>query len=107
MKIGIILGTNEPEVVFNAFRFGVLARRSGHRVLIFLMNRGVDIEDINDSAFNIQEQIFLFTKKEGEILTCMKSMKIHNQKESEVCHPRSMDDLLVLVTGSDRVISFS
>jgi uncharacterized protein involved in oxidation of intracellular sulfur len=106
MKIGIILGTNDPEVVFNAFRFGVLALRNDHSVRIFLMNRGVEIEDIDSPSFNIREQVFLFTKKQGEILSCMTSMKFHNKKESEVCHPHSMEDLLALVTGSDKILSF-
>ena len=106
MKIGIILGTNDPEVVFNAFRFGVLALRNEHKVRIFLINSGVDIEDIDTHEFNIREQQFLFTKKDGEILSCMRSMKAHNREESEICHPCSMDDLLALVTGSDKVISF-
>lgn len=106
MKIGIILGTKDPEVVYNAFRFGVLALRNEHKVKIFLINHGVDIEDIDSPAFNVREQIFLFTKKQGEILSCMKSMKAHNRKESEVCKSHSMEDLLELITDSDKVLSF-
>lgn len=106
VKIGIILGTKDPEVVFNAFRLGTLALRNGHRVWIFLVNHGVEIEDIETTAFNIREQIFLFTKKEGEIYTCVTSMKAHNRKETGVCKPHSQDDLLALVTSSEKVLSF-
>jgi uncharacterized protein involved in oxidation of intracellular sulfur len=83
MKIGIILGTNDPEVVFNAFRFGVLALRNDHSVRIFLMNRGVEIEDIDSPAFNVHEQVFLFTKKQGEILSCMTSMKAQTKRRAK------------------------
>ena len=48
MKIGIVIGTNEPEVVGNAFRFGVTALKANHEVRIFLMNKGVEIEEIID-----------------------------------------------------------
>lgn len=106
MKIGIILGTADPEIVYNTFRFGVLALRGGHDVRIFLINHGVNIEDIESPVFNVREQVFLYTKKQGELLACMKSMKTHNRTESEVCRPGSLDDLLALVTGSDRVLSF-
>jgi peroxiredoxin family protein len=87
MKIGIILGTKEPEVKFNAFRFRTLALRNGHRVWVFLVNNGVDVEDIESISFNVREQVFLFTKKRGEIYACATSMKVHNRKETEVCRP--------------------
>jgi len=106
VKIGIILGTKDPEVVFNAFRFGTLALRNGHRVWVFLVNHGVEIEDIESAAFNIREQIFLFTKKEGEIFACVTSMKAHGRKETDVCRQHSQEDLLALVTSSEKVLSF-
>ncbi len=46
MKIGIVLSTAEPEVAWNAFRFGVTALSSKHEVKVFLMNKGVEIGDI-------------------------------------------------------------
>ncbi|MDO8339416.1 MAG: hypothetical protein Q7T16_02050 [Candidatus Burarchaeum sp.] len=41
MKIGIVIGTNEPEVVWNAFRFGNVSLKAGHEVKVFLLNKGV------------------------------------------------------------------
>jgi len=44
MKIGIVIGTNEAEVVWNAFRFGNTSLKSNHEVKVFLINKGVEIE---------------------------------------------------------------
>jgi len=51
MKIGIVIGTNEPEVVWNAFRFGDTSLKANHEIQIFLINKGVEIEEISESFF--------------------------------------------------------
>lgn len=35
MKFGIVISTNEPEVVWNAFRFGVTSLKADHEVKVF------------------------------------------------------------------------
>ena len=40
MKIGIVLGTKEPEKAWNAFRFGVTALKARHGAKVFLINAG-------------------------------------------------------------------
>ena len=46
MKIGIVISTNDPEKVWNAFRFGNVAVKANHEVKVFLINKGVDAENI-------------------------------------------------------------
>ena len=58
MKIGII-NTNEPETVWNAFRFGTTSLLMEHEVKVFLPGKGVESENIKDKKFNVQEQIGL------------------------------------------------
>ena len=41
MKLGIVISTNEPEVVWNAFRLGVTSLKTKNKVKIFLINKGV------------------------------------------------------------------
>jgi hypothetical protein len=55
MKIGVVLGTHDPEIVWNAFRFGVKALTANHTVKVFLMNSGVEPEEIHDKKFNVEE----------------------------------------------------
>lgn len=77
MKIGIVIGTNELEVVWNAFRFGITSLKANHEVSVFLMNKGVEVEEIDDEKYNVKEQTGLFMQNKGQILACgicLKSM---------------------------------
>ena len=40
MNIGIVIGTNEAEVVWNTFRFGNASLKANHETKIFLINNG-------------------------------------------------------------------
>ena len=68
MKFGIVIGTNEPEVVWNAFRFGNTSLKANHEVKVFLINKGVEIEDIKDEKYDVKEQTDLFIENNGRIL---------------------------------------
>src|SRR3990170_5490405 len=57
LKIGIVISTNDPETVWNAFRFGNVALKASHTVKVFLVNKGVEAEDIKSEKFNVKEQV--------------------------------------------------
>ena len=40
MKLGVIIETKEYEKAWNAMRFAVTAKKSGHEVKVFLMGEG-------------------------------------------------------------------
>jgi sulfur relay (sulfurtransferase) complex TusBCD TusD component (DsrE family) len=106
MKIGIVLGTNEPEVAWNALRFGVRALMANHTVKIFLLSSGVELEEIHDPKFNVEELIIAFTGKKGAILACGTCLKSRHKEGSAVCPLHTLDDLLTLVEESDRILTF-
>lgn len=106
MKIGIVIGTNEPEVVWNALRFGVTSLKASHEVNAFLMNKGVEVEEIHDEKYNVKEQIELFMQNKGKILACGTCLKSRNKGESNVCPISTMQDLLKLVEESDKLLTF-
>lgn len=56
MKLGIVIGTKEPETVWNAFRLGNASLEEGHQAKVFLMNSGVEIEDIDDERYDVAWQ---------------------------------------------------
>ena len=104
MKIGIIIGTNEPEVVWNAFRFGNTALKKDHEVKVFLMNKGV--EDIEDKKYNVKDQIDAFLKNKGKLLACGTCLKSRKKEGSDVCPISTMTDLLELVEESEKLLTF-
>jgi len=106
MKFGIIIGTNEAEVVWNAFRFGNTSLKANHEVKAFLINKGVEIEDIKDEKYNVKEQTDLFIENKGQILACGTCLKSRKKEGSDVCPISTMKDLLNLVEKSDKVLTF-
>jgi len=106
MKIGIIIGTNEPEVVWNAFRFGVTSLASNHEVSVFLMNKGVETEDIKSEKYDVKKQIDSFIEGSGQILACGTCLKSRHMEGSNVCPISTMKDLLKLVEESDKILTF-
>ena len=106
MKIGLIISTNEAEVVWNAFRFGNMSLKANHKVKVFLINKGVEIEDIKDEKYNLKEQVDSFIENKGQILACGTCLKSRQKEGTNVCPISTMKDLLKLVEESDRVLTF-
>jgi len=82
MKIGILLSTNDSEEVWNAFRFANVASRENHEVRVFLVNKGVEAEDIKSERFNVKEQLQFFIENKGELLACGTCMKNRQKKRA-------------------------
>ena len=106
MKIGIVIGTNEPEVVWNSFRFGITSLKANHEVKVFLMNKGVEVEEIKDEKYNVKEQTDLFMQNKGQILACGTCLKGRHKDGSAVCPISTMQDLLKMVEESDKILTF-
>ncbi len=105
-KIGIVLSTNDPEEVWNAFRFGNVALKKNHTVRIFLVNKGVEVEDVKSERFPVNEQLQKFVENKGEILACGTCMKNRQKESSDFCPIATMDELLEIVEDSERIVTF-
>lgn len=57
MKLGIIINTNNPETAWNALRLGDTALSAGHKVTVFLLGSGVEIENIVDKTYDVADLI--------------------------------------------------
>jgi len=106
MKFGIVISTNEPEIVWNAFRFGVTSLKADHEVKVFLLNKGVEAEGIKDEKYNVKEQIDSFVENKGQILACGTCLKSRQKEGTDVCPISTMMDLLILVEESDKILTF-
>src|SRR4030067_2843760 len=104
LKIGIVISTNDPEAVWNAFRFGNVALKANHIVKVFLVNNGVEAEDIKNEKFNVKEQIDKFKAAKGELLGCRTCMKARLKESSDYCPVATMEDLLAIVEESDKIL---
>ena len=70
MKLGIIIYSNDPETVWNAFRLGIFSRKQGDTVSVFLLGKGVEVESLDRDKFDITGQIHSFLDTGGAILAC-------------------------------------
>ncbi len=106
MKLGIVVSTNNPEEVWNAFRFGNVALKENHATRVFLVSNGVEAEDIKSERFPVQEQLRAFVEGKGELLACGTCMKNRQKESSDLCPIATMKDLLDIVAWADKVVSF-
>ena len=107
MKLGIILQSNKPEHAWNTFRLGIIALKANHRVNIFLLNEGSELDTISDSEhFDISTKVAEFKELKGEIYSCGTCLELRGKGESKICPVSTMSDLLKMVESSDKVLVF-
>ena len=106
MKLGIIIYSDDSEIVWNAFRFANFSLKEGDSVKIFLLAKGVEYEKLNSEKFNIKELTKSFLDNNGKIFACATCLKSREMEGSEICPMSTMKDLYELVKASDKIISF-
>jgi uncharacterized protein involved in oxidation of intracellular sulfur len=106
MKIGMVLSANDPEEVWNAFRFANVALKANHAVRVFLVNKGVEAEDIKTVSFPVQEQLQSFVTSKGELLACGTCMKARQKESSNFCPIATMNEMLEIVEWADKLLTF-
>ena len=60
MKLGIVIYSDHPETVWNAFRLANFSLNKKDQVKVFLMAKGVESESIGNEQFNILDQMNKF-----------------------------------------------
>ena len=107
MKIGIILQSNNPEHVWNAFRLGIAAQKAGDQTEVFLLSEGSELDASTDTEdFDIAVKVAEFKDLGGEIFACGTCLKLRHKEESAVCPVSTMSDLLNMIKISDKIVTF-
>lgn len=106
-SIGIVIYSNDVETIWNALRFANYSKNAGDTVSIFLLGKGVEMDNLIKTDENLKEQAEAFL--EGGITsilgcgTCLQSRKID---KPQVCKFSSMKDLYDLVRKNKIVLTF-
>lgn len=107
MKLGICIYSNEPESVWNAFRFANYSvKHSQDEVQVFLLGKGVEAESLNTEKFKVTEQMEMLVAAGGKIMACGTCLKVRESKGSEICPLSTMEDLHRMVAECDKVLTF-
>ena len=105
MKLGIIISTNEPELVWNVYRLANFALKESDAVKVFLLARGVESE-AGSEKYNVREQIDQFVSSGGQIYACGTCMKSRQMEGKDTCPISTMKDLYQIVKEFDKVLIF-
>jgi uncharacterized protein involved in oxidation of intracellular sulfur len=106
MKLGIVVYSNDPETVWNAFRLANFALNEGDEVRVFLLGKGVESESLDTDQFQVTERMQTLVNSGGEILACGTCVKIHQSEGSDMCPLSTMKDMYDIVKESDKIIAF-
>ena len=107
MKIGIILQSNNPEHIWNTFRFDITSLKANHDVTVFLLSEGTELGTIAGTEhFDISKKVAEYKELKGNLYACGACLEIRGKKESGVCLVSTMTDLLKMVEESDKVLVF-
>tara|TARA_B100001173_G_scaffold101548_1_gene87982 strand:- start:2396 stop:2716 length:321 start_codon:yes stop_codon:yes gene_type:complete len=106
MKLGIVIYSDHPETVWNAFRLANFSLNKTDTVNVFLMAKGVEAESLSNNQFDITEQMNNFINSNGILYACGTCIKIRNKQSTELCPLSTMADLYEIINSSDKIISF-
>jgi len=104
--MGIVIYSNDVETVWNALRFANYTKSQGDSVSIFLLGKGVELENLVNSDSTIKEQSDKFLNNGGTILGCGTCLKSRNNNEPQVCKLSSLKDLYEIVRKNKIVMTF-
>jgi hypothetical protein len=105
-SMGIVIYSNDVETVWNALRFANYSKSQGDSVSIFLLGKGVELENLVKSDSTIKEQSDKFLDNGGTILGCGTCLKSRNNSNPQVCKFSSMKDLYEMAHSNKIVMTF-
>lgn len=104
--IGIVIYSNDVETVWNAIRFANFSKNQGDTVSVFLLGKGVELDNLIKTEKDLKEQANTFLDNGGIILGCGTCLESRNNKAPKVCKFSSMGDLYELVRKNKIVMTF-
>ena len=105
-SMGLVIYSDDTETVWNAMRLANFSRKQGDTVNIFLLGKGVELENLIQESKDIDEQVQLFLDGGGSILGCGTCLQSRNNDEPQICKLSSLKDLYDLIRGNSIVLTF-
>jgi sulfur relay (sulfurtransferase) complex TusBCD TusD component (DsrE family) len=105
MHLGIILETNDPERVWNAFRLANTALDADHDVEVFLLGDGVEAPDLEHAKFNPHGVMRKYTQNGGRLLACGTCLDSRDLEPDDLRPRSTMEDCLGVVEDADRALT--
>jgi uncharacterized protein involved in oxidation of intracellular sulfur len=106
VSIGMVINSNDTETVWNALRLANYAKSEGDTVCIFLLGKGVELDNLVKENKDVKEQSELFLNNGGSILGCGTCLRSRKNNAPQVCKISSLKDLYELIRKSKIVLTF-
>ena len=104
--LGLIISSGDAETVWNALRLAVVAESKGDSVVIFVVNKAVDVFIKGDSKYDVFKLSKQLTAKNVDIYTCATCAKARNTENIQMCTITSIYDMYDIINQSKKIISF-
>jgi uncharacterized protein involved in oxidation of intracellular sulfur len=105
MKLGLIVETNDPERIWNAFRLANTALEADHSVETFLLGDGVEAPDLEHEKFNPHGVMRKYVNQGGDLLACGTCLDSRDMEPDDLRPRASMSDCLRVVEDADEVLT--
>ena len=105
-KIGIVIYSNDPETVCNAFRLANYSVQEGDTVSIFLIGKGVEAPTMPSKDYDVKGLMEKFSDAGGKILACGTCLKSRNNEGSKLCQVSSLSDLYKIIKANEIILTF-
>ena len=105
MHLSLIIETDDPERIWNAFRLANTALESEHTVEVFLLGDGVAAPAVDTGAFNPRGVLMQFVGNNGTLYACGTCLDSRDLEESELRPRATMGDLLGMIERADETIT--
>lgn len=105
-SIGIVIYSNDIETVWNALRLANYSKNQGDTVSIFLLAKGVELDNLVKTSSDLKEQSDKFLDSGGIIQGCGTCLKSRKNNEPQVCTFSSLADLYELIRKNKIVLTF-
>jgi uncharacterized protein involved in oxidation of intracellular sulfur len=105
-SLGLVIYSNDIETVWNAMRLANFSKNQGDTVNIFLLGKGVELENLITESKEIDEQVELFLKDGSSIMGCGTCLKSRNNNDPQTCKLSSLKDLYELIRKNNIVLTF-
>jgi len=105
-SIGMVIYSNDVETTWNAFRLANHSVNQGDTVQVFLLAKGVEVDNLVKENEELEEQVDAFLDKGGEIQGCGTCLKSRKNDEPQVCTFSSLADLYAVIRENKIVLTF-
>lgn len=105
-SMGIVITSNDEETDWNVFRLANYSVNTGDTVTIFLLGKGVEVEDLLLTSARLREQVEMFRGNHGSILACGTCLQSRNNSNPKQCSVSTMSELYEMVRKNRIVLTF-